>query len=55
MNPDSKREFIITSGASQHGIGACVLSQKDDDGHERPVSYISCKLNDYWLTMTKNV
>jgi len=45
MNPDYKREFIITSDASQHGIGA-VLSQKDDDGNERPVAYFSRKLND---------
>ena len=39
-HPDfqSPHPFVIDSDASGHGIGA-VLSQKQEDGHERPIAY----------------
>ena len=43
LSPNFKREFIRQTDASNQGIGA-VLSQLDDTGHERPVTYFSRKL-----------
>jgi len=39
------REFILQTDASDYAVGAC-LSQKDDDGSEHPVAFVSCKLTD---------
>ena len=41
--PDFTKEFKLQTDASEHGLGA-VLSQKDEDGLEHPVVYISRKL-----------
>ena len=41
-NPDFNRQFILQTDASDRGIGA-VLSQLDDDGKEKPISYFSRK------------
>ena len=41
--PDFTKEFRLQTDASEHGLGA-VLSQKDEDGLEHPVVYISRKL-----------
>jgi hypothetical protein len=38
--PDYKKPFSIHTDASMDGVGA-ILSQKDDDGHEHPIIYIS--------------
>ncbi|XP_071490086.1 uncharacterized protein [Diadema antillarum] len=42
-NPDFSKEFIVQVDASERGIGA-VLSQRDDEGDDHPVAYISRKL-----------
>ena len=42
-SPDFTRTFILQTDASNRGIGA-VLSQRDDEGVERPVAYYSRKL-----------
>ena len=41
--PHWNEPFILQVDASNHGLGA-ILSQKDEDGHERPVAYASRKL-----------
>ena len=38
--PDFSRPFLITTDASYKGIGA-VLSQRDMDGHQRPLAFVS--------------
>ena len=38
LYPDFQREFTVSTDASDYGMGAC-LSQKDKDGHLRPVAY----------------
>ena len=43
MIPNYSKEFTITSDASKTGIGG-VLTQFDDNGKERPISYFSRKL-----------
>ena len=43
--PDFKKPFILTIDASTTGLGA-ILSQEDDQYHERPVAYGSRALND---------
>lgn len=43
-NPDYKRPFFIRCDASTNGVGG-VLYQKNDDDVERPISYMSYKLN----------
>ena len=43
--PDFNRPFILTTDASTSGI-AYVLSQKDKNGHERPVSFGGRALHD---------
>ena len=43
QSPDFSRPFILQTDASDRGIGA-VLTQKDNSGHEHPVSYYSRKL-----------
>ena len=42
--PDFSREFIIQCDASRVGVGG-VLYQVDDDNRERPISFVSQKLN----------
>ena len=43
QSPDFTRPFVLQTDASDRGVGA-VLTQKDDDGQEHPVSYYSRKL-----------
>lgn len=43
VHPDMNRKFIVTADASSYGVGG-ILSQLDDDGNERAVSYMSKKL-----------
>ncbi|XP_065356057.1 uncharacterized protein LOC135950441 [Calliphora vicina] len=43
-NPDFTRKFYLHCDASDYGIGA-VLVQLDDNGSEKPVAYMSKKLN----------
>ena len=43
MNLDFGRTFILQTDASNRGVGA-VLTQKDDQGKERPITYFSKKL-----------
>ena len=43
-NPDFCKEFYIRCDASTQGIGS-VLFQKDDNGNERPIIFMSQKLN----------
>ena len=46
MGPRFDREFILkTDAANTAGIGG-VLSQRDDDGHERVVAYYGRRLKD---------
>jgi RNase H-like domain found in reverse transcriptase/Reverse transcriptase (RNA-dependent DNA polymerase)/Integrase zinc binding domain/Integrase core domain/Zinc knuckle len=40
MTPDFSKPFTIHTDASMDGVGA-ILSQKDDNGHEHPIIYIS--------------
>lgn len=42
--PDFKKPFTIQCDASSEGIGG-VLFQLDDDGNEKPIAYMSKKLN----------
>lgn len=42
--PDYEKQFHLTTDASKVGIGA-VLSQEDEKGQQRPISFISRKLN----------
>ena len=42
--PDFEQPFSLHTDAADHGIGA-VLSQRDQDGHLKPVGYFSKKLN----------
>lgn len=44
INPDFSKKFYLHCDASDHGIGA-VLIQLDSEGQERPVAYMSKKLN----------
>lgn len=44
INPDYKRPFLIRCDASSSGVGG-VLFQEEDDGAERPISFMSQKLN----------
>ena len=43
QGPQYDRPFFLQTDASDVGIGA-VLSQKDEEGHDRPVAYYSRKL-----------
>ncbi|XP_037824418.1 uncharacterized protein LOC119612660 [Lucilia sericata] len=43
-NPDFRKKFFLHCDASDFGIGA-VLVQLDDQGQERPIAYMSKKLN----------
>lgn len=43
-NPDFKEKFYLHCDASDYGIGA-VLVQFDGDGEERPIAFMSKKLN----------
>ena len=42
-SPDFTKDFILQTDASERGVGA-VLSQKDDEGLDHPISYFSRKL-----------
>ena len=44
MSPNYTKEFTITSDACANGYGG-VLSQLDDNGHERPIAYYSKRFN----------
>jgi hypothetical protein len=44
ITPDYKKMFILCCDASKEGVG-CVLAQLDEEGHERPVAYMSKRLN----------
>lgn len=44
MHPNYEKPFIVQCDASFHGVGA-VLAQLDDDNVERPIAYMSKKLN----------
>lgn len=44
INPDFSKKFFVHCDASDYGIGA-VLVQLDENGSERPVAYMSKKLN----------
>lgn len=44
IHPDYEKPFIVQCDASFHGVGA-VLAQCDDSGIERPIAYMSKKLN----------
>lgn len=43
-NPDFSKKFFLHCDASDYGIGA-VLVQLDDDGQEKPIAFMSKKLN----------
>ena len=43
--PDPRKSYIITTDASQFGLGF-VLSQIDDEGRERPIEFGGKSLND---------
>lgn len=43
-HPDFSRPFVIQCDASKLGVGG-VLYQVDDEGNERPIAYMSQKLN----------
>lgn len=43
--PDFEKLFYLTCDASNHGLGA-VLSQKDENSYDRPISFISRSLDD---------
>lgn len=43
-NPDFSKKFFLHCDASDFGIGA-VLVQHDDEGNERPIAFMSKKLN----------
>lgn len=43
-NPDFTKKFYLHCDASDYGIGA-VLVQLDEDGSEKPIAYMSKKLN----------
>ena len=43
--PRLDRPFILRTDASEYAVGAC-LSQLDDSNLERPIAFISSKLND---------
>ena len=42
-SPDFYGEFVLQNDASGRGIGA-ILSQRDDNGEDHPVTYYSKKL-----------
>lgn len=42
-NPDFSRPFLIQCDASKYGVGA-VLAQRNEDGEEVPIAYMSHKL-----------
>lgn len=44
INPDFSKKFYLHCDASDYGIGA-VLVQMDEEGNERPVAFMSRKLN----------
>lgn len=44
VNPDFSKRFFIQCDASKTGVGS-VLFQRDNDGGENPIAYMSQKLN----------
>lgn len=54
-HPDVRRPYILYTDASDKAVGA-ILVQKDDNGLERVISYLSHKLSDVqlrWATIEK--
>ena len=53
--PDSRKEFILATDASDYAVGAC-LAQQDLEGKERPIAFLSKKLSPAqtrWATIEK--
>ncbi|KAJ1189836.1 hypothetical protein NDU88_006578 [Pleurodeles waltl] len=40
-HPDTNKQFIVVTNASERAIGAVLLQQQEDDGLEHPVFYLS--------------
>lgn len=51
ISPDYSKPFTIHCDASNVGIGS-VLTQTDDEGHDRPIYYFSRKLNKHQRNYT---
>ena len=54
-SPNYTKDFIIRSDASDIAIGACLL-QKDENGEEKPIAFLSSKLTPSqrnWSTIVK--
>lgn len=43
VRPDPEKPFTVTTDASGFAVGA-VLTQEDDQGHQRPIAYMSHKM-----------
>jgi hypothetical protein len=53
--PDYNKSFIVACDASDRAVAGC-LSQMDDSGIERPIAFVSAKLNptqSRWSTIEK--
>ncbi|KAJ1138851.1 hypothetical protein NDU88_005232, partial [Pleurodeles waltl] len=45
-HPDTSKQFIVVTDASERAIGAALLQKQDDDDLEHPVFYLSHILSD---------